>query len=370
MKNKLVVLLVLLVLGAPACALRLEPSDEENGGTGTSEIPRSTSIERSDQDPPHSDLSKVIENTLQSVVNVKVRTPGGGGGEGSGVIIDPSGIILTNAHVVAAASSVQVVLNDNGGQSGQKLTGNVVGTSPERDIAVVKVASEADLPAIEIGRSEALRLGDEVIAIGFPLRLGGVTVTKGIISAINRDIEVGDSATGRPNELQGLLQTDAAINPGNSGGALIDLNGSLVGINTAAAGASFAENIGFAIPIDRAVPVAEEIIGAPDQAFLGIVPDNLDPLVAQNIGVDPDTDGAVIVDVIADTPAEEAGLDEGDVITAIDGEDIDNREDLFGILEDHNPGDEVTLTVVSRSGEREVDLELGQRPVKVVDPQG
>jgi S1-C subfamily serine protease len=370
MKNKLVALLVLLVLGAPACSLQLRPSTDEDAGTGSSEIPRSTSIERSGQEPPHSNLSKVIEDTLPSVVNVRVRNPGGGGGEGSGVIIDSSGIILTNAHVVAAASNVKIVLNDDGGQSGEALTGNVVGTSPERDIAVVKVASEVNLPAIEIGRSAALRLGDEVIAIGFPLQLGGVTVTKGIISAQNRDIEVGDSATGGQNELRGLLQTDAAINPGNSGGALIDLNGSLVGINTAAAGASFAENIGFAIPIDRAVPVAEEIIGAPDQAFLGIVPDNLDSLVAQNIGVDPDTDGALIVDVIADTPAEEAGLDEGDVITAIDGEDIDNREDLFAILEERSPGEEVSLTVVSRSGERDVTLELGQRPVKVVDPEG
>jgi S1-C subfamily serine protease len=365
-------MVALLAITLTACSLQLSPPTDEESSSGSSsgEIPRSANIDQSAEAPPHSKISKTIEGALPSVVNVRVRVPGGGGGEGSGVIIDSNGVILTNAHVVSAASEVEIVLTSNGGQPGKKLTGNVVGTSPDRDIAVVKVDSDEELPAIEIGRSDALRLGDDVIAIGFPLQLGGVTVTQGIISALNREIEVGDSATGGANELRGLLQTDAAINPGNSGGALIDLSGRLVGINTAAAGASFAENIGFAIAIDRAVPVAEEIIGAPDQAFLGIVPDNLDPLVAENIGVDPDTDGALITDVIADTPAEEAGLDAGDVITAVDGQDLDNRDDLLEILEDKRPGDEVTLSIVNDTGDRDVDLELGQRPVKVVDPQG
>jgi putative serine protease PepD len=370
MKKTLRIMLAsVAVLTLSACSLRLQPSSNARQEPDPSDIPASTQFSQSEEEPPHSDISEVIAQALPSVVNVRVRTPGGGG-EGSGVIIDSTGIILTNAHVVASASEVEIVLNDEGGNQGGKLTGNVVGTSPERDIAVVKVDPEDELPAIEIGRSSALRLGDEVIAIGFPLDLGGVTVTKGIISALNRDIQVGDSATGGATELRGLLQTDAAINPGNSGGALIDLNGNLVGINTAAAGASFAENIGFAISIDRAVPVAEEIIGAPDQAFLGIVPDNLDPTVAQNIGVPSDTEGALIVDVIVDTPAEDAGLDEGDVITAIEGRDISNRDDLLDNLSDLEPGDEVTLTIVNSGGEREIDIELGQRPVKVVDPEG
>ncbi len=369
MKKLTSISIPVLALVLAACSLQLRPSDEAESSSGSSQIPRSTRIDQSTEEPPHSNLSEVIESTLPSVVNVRVRTPDGGGGEGSGVIIDPSGIILTNAHVVSSANEVQILLNDAGGERGEELTGNVVGTSPERDIAVVKVETDEDLPAIEVGRSEALRLGDEVIAVGFPLQLGGVTVTKGIISVLNRDIDVGGGAPGGATELRGLLQTDAAINPGNSGGALIDLNGKLVGINTAAAGAGFAENIGFAISIDRAVPVAEQIIGAPDQAFLGILPDNLDPLVAQNIGVDPDTEGALITDVIADTPAEEAGLDSGDVITAIDGENVDNTDDLLAILDKRNPGDEITLSIVSSAGEREVELELGERPVKVVDPE-
>jgi S1-C subfamily serine protease len=194
------------------------------------------------------DSAAVAQRVLPGVVYVRVEGFGGTGA-GSGVVIDREGTILTNNHVVAGASEVTVVFND--GRHDEPLRGEVVGTAPERDLAVVRVDA-GDLTPVELGRSGDLRLGDPVLALGFPLGLGP-TVTQGIVSGLERTIE----PSGGPR-LEGLLQTDAAINPGNSGGALVDANGRLVGINTA--GAGFAENIGFAIAIDQARPVVEEIL--------------------------------------------------------------------------------------------------------------
>jgi len=203
------------------------------------------------------DGAVVVERVLPGVVNVRVEALGRSGA-GSGVVIDREGTILTNNHVVAGASEVTVVFND--GRHDEPLRGEVVGTAPERDLAVIRVDAD-DLTPVELGRSGDLSLGDPVLALGFPLGLGP-TVTQGIVSGLERTIE----PSGGPR-LEGLLQTDAAINPGNSGGALVDAAGRLIGINTAAAG--FAENIGFAIAIDQAQPVVEEILNQPPRNALG-----------------------------------------------------------------------------------------------------
>ena len=209
-------------------------------------------LEQLDVESPHSSVADMVEEVLPTVVNVRVTAfefdplgePEEQRGQGSGVVIDEAGIILTNNHVVAGSTEVNVVFNDDHGT----LEGTVIGTAPEKDLAVIQVDAD-DLDAIDIGRSSTLRLGDEVVAIGFPLGLG-VNVTKGIISALDRNVRV--SGLIEQDQLEGLLQTDAAINPGNSGGALVDLAGNLVGINTAAASAGSAENIGFAIAMDGA----------------------------------------------------------------------------------------------------------------------
>jgi S1-C subfamily serine protease len=200
---------------------------------------------------------------MDSIVSVKTVSqasafngPFGGGqveGEGSGVVIRSDGIILTNAHVIEGASEIEVTTADGE----QTLDATLVGSDAEHDLAILKVDSD-DLKAITIGSSDQLQLGDSVVALGYPLGLG-TTATQGIVSGLDRTIQVGDGPFDA-TELSGLLQTDAAINPGNSGGALLDADGRLIGINTAAASASSAENIGFAVAIDEAFPIIEQLV--------------------------------------------------------------------------------------------------------------
>jgi S1-C subfamily serine protease len=341
-------LLSLVLAVASACSLNPEVRSTQPGPDVT--------FERSDEAPPHSSVSDVVEDVLPSVVNVRVESISGDlrqQGQASGVIIDEGGIILTNNHVVqcAADAEVEVILED-----GRNVTGRVAGTVGERDLAVVRVDASG-LDAIALGNSSQLRLGDDVVALGFPLGLGGPTVTKGIVSGKGRSIQPeGGSA------LEGLLQTDAAINPGNSGGALVDTAGRLVGINTAAAGAGAAENIGFAIPIDSAVPVVEDILSGEERAWLGVSIAPVDSAaVAAQLGLDPDVRGAAIA-ALLEGPAAEADLREGEVIVAIEGRDIDSADALTEVLADFSPGEEVTVELVSPDGEREVDLELAERP--------
>jgi S1-C subfamily serine protease len=360
--KKTVLTLVLSSALLVGCSLEsvsgLDPSEEAQPNP---EI----SIDTASAPAPHSELADVIEQVLPSVVNVRVTAVslddlGGiqeGEGEGSGVVIDEEGVIITNNHVIAGATEVEVVFND-----GDSYDGAVIGTVPENDVAVIKIDADEPLEAIEIGDSDSLRLGDDVIAIGFPLDLGGTpTVTRGIVSAENRDITLGD---GPVDELRGLLQTDAAINPGNSGGALIDSAGHLVGINTAAANAGSAENIGFAIPISTALPIALEIVQDPpdERAYLGVSIRGVVPALAAELGLDTDTEGALVMGIYPDSAAAEAGIERGDVIVSIAGEEITSTEDVNTVLRDLSPGEQVDVEVL-RDGDIEViELELGQRP--------
>jgi S1-C subfamily serine protease len=301
--------------------------------------------------------ANVVARVLPSVVNVRTTLFDGGRGEGSGVIVAPTGIIVTNFHVVEGAQSLQVAFNDS--RQRKQLSAAVVGTAPERDLAVLRVKA-SDLRAIRIGRSSTLRLGDGLLAIGFPLGLGGPTVTRGIVSGLNRTIQPGDGVT-----LEGLLQTDAAINPGNSGGALVDLAGRLVGINTAAAQASAAENIGFAIAIDEALPVIREIRSQPldRRAWLGVSVDSLDSAVeAAQLGLDPSVRGAVVISVVPASPAASAGVREADVIVAVDGSPIRSSADLTRVLGGLDPGDRATVEVIDSLGPRQVKVTLAKRP--------
>jgi S1-C subfamily serine protease len=202
-------------------------------------------------------LAGMIDAAMDSIVSVETVAYGGFGqqvsGQGSGVVIRDDGVILTNAHVIEGASGIQVTTAGGG----ETLDAAVIGSDAAHDIAILKVDSRG-LNAISLGSSEGLKLGDEVVALGYPLGLG-TTATRGIVSGLDRTIAVGDGPYGA-NELSGLLQTDAAINPGNSGGALLDSGGRLVGINTAAASAAAAENIGFAVAIDEALPIIQDLM--------------------------------------------------------------------------------------------------------------
>ena len=366
------VLLILCALTLSACTLTVSRSDgdfDQDAPAGND-----VTLEQNNKPIAGSGVAEVVEKALPSVVNVKVVgfDESFGGDEthaqGSGVIIDETGYIVTNNHVIEGAATVEVVFTDESLDE-RKTKGNVVGTDTTKDLAVIKVEVDG-LDPIALGSEDNLRLGDEVIALGFPLGLGGATVTKGIVSATERDINVGGGPLGQ-ERLEGVLQTDAAINPGNSGGALIDIAGRLIGINTAAAAAGSAENVGFAISIDTALPIVRKIIENPParRPWLGVnIADPTDPLVEEEFeDIDDDVSGAGLVEVFPDGPAEQSGLEAGEVITAIDGEEIESPSDLTDVLTGFKPGDTVTLTLVGPDGEREVDVELDERPVTLGD---
>ncbi|MDQ4095647.1 MAG: trypsin-like peptidase domain-containing protein [Actinomycetota bacterium] len=367
----IIALLTVAALVSGACDFQIRSRDAREPDAQTQEfepLPEVT-FAQSDEDPPSSTVADTIEGVLPSVVNVRVTSLrqdilGGveeGRGQGSGVIIDRRGVIVTNNHVVQQATEVTVVLHD-----GRRLDGTVVDTRTSPDLAVIRVDAD-DLTPIEFGRSEALRLGDEVIALGFPLGLtGGPTVTQGIVSALDRTIEVGGTTAEDVVELEGLIQTDAAINPGNSGGPLVDLNGRLIGINTAAAGAAAAENVGFAISIDDAIPVIEEILTTPPERrpWMGVLLADVDEETLAELDADLPSglEGALITHVISESPAEQAGLEAGEVVTEVQGDEVAGAQALIDRVAEFEPGETVEFEVVSESGTRTVELDLAVRP--------
>lgn len=330
-------------------------------GTRTTHgLPRpSVTLEQVSQAPPPSQVADIVEDVLPAIVNVRVTSFAigvegeveRGVGQGSGVVIDPRGIIVTNFHVVQGALEVEVKVTD-----GKTFAGEVIGGDQERDLAVIQVDAD-DLVSIEMGESRLLRLGDEVIAIGFPLGLGGPTVTRGIVSAIDRTIEPEGGL-----RLEHILQTDAAINPGNSGGAMIDLNGHLVGINTAAAQAGSAENVGFAIPIDEALTVIATILEAPptERSWLGVALDDFTDDMADDRGME--SGGALITGVFPGSPAEHSEIEIGDVIVEVNGDEILTAAQLIDVLRGFDAGDEVTLTIKYEDGSRKLTITLEPRP--------
>jgi putative serine protease PepD len=298
----------------------------------------------------------VVARVLPGVVNVKTVGFDGRKGEASGVVIDRRGVIVTNNHVVRGARILTVSFND--GRHKQPVRATVIGTAASRDLAIIRVALD-DLVPVPLGRSSKLRLGDAVLAIGFPLDLGGgPTVTQGIVSGLDRTVHADNGP-----DLEGLLQTDAAINPGNSGGALVDSAGRLIGINTIAA--TGAENIGFAIAIDGARSVIDQIRTKPAgrQAWIGVTFDSIgSSAAAVQIGLQPDARGAAVVAVFADSPASKAGLREGDVVVAVDGKAVRSAADMSKALAARNPGDSVVLDVVDQSGPRRATVKIAKRP--------
>ncbi|HEY1478649.1 MAG TPA: trypsin-like peptidase domain-containing protein [Gaiellales bacterium] len=298
----------------------------------------------------------LVARVLPSVVNVRTVGFDGSKGEASGVVIDRRGVIVTNYHVVKGARTLTVFFDD--GIHTRSIRARVIGTATARDLAIIHVPS-TNLVPLPLGRSSTLRLGDGVLAIGFPLDLGGgPTVTEGIVSGLDRN----EHAEGGPG-LKGLLQTDAAINPGNSGGALIDSTGRLVGINTL--GANGAQNVGFAIAIDDARPVIEEIRAKPTgkQPWIGITFSSIaSASSAAQIGLPPSTRGAAVVAVFSGSPGAKAGLVEGDVVADADGHAVHSSDDLTRLLAGLAPGARLTLDVVDSSGPRRVTVTVAKRP--------
>jgi putative serine protease PepD len=338
-----------LALGAGGCG----------GGSGTATTV--TSVRTVTQAAPAApakgeSTADVVARVLPGVVNVRTVGADGSKGEASGVVIDRAGIIVTNNHVVQGARVLTVSFND--GRHAKAVPAHVIGTAAERDLAIIKV-SLTDLVPVPLGRSARLRLGDPVLAIGFPEGLtGGPTVTQGIVSGLDRTVH----AEGGPS-LEGLLQTDAAINPGNSGGALVDAGGKLIGINTV--GATSAQNIGFAIAIDGARSVIDEIRTTPaaKRPWIGVTFDSIDNAsAAVQIGLPPATRGAGAVAVFAGGPGAKAGLREGDVVVAIGGRHVRSADAMTKAVAAGKPGDALVLDVVDRSGPRRVTVTIAKRP--------
>ena len=298
------------------------------------------------------DISTLVERVRPSVVRIDAITSAGSG-TGTGFVISADGRIATNAHVIGDAATVEVEFSD-----GAMATATVLGSAKSEDLAVIQV-DRSDLTPVEFGLSDDLKVGERVVAIGNSLGFeGSATATEGIVSALDRSIRTNDG-----NRLTGLIQTDAAINPGNSGGPLFDLDGKVVGINSA--GSLQAQNVGFAIAADSARPIFDTLSsGEPVlQAFLGISSVTLTPQTAAQLGIEETGDlrGAVVLDVNVGSAAEVAGLRVGDVITAIDGDTVETPENVGDAIAGRDPGDTIRLAVVRDGFESSVDAVLGSR---------
>jgi putative serine protease PepD len=298
-------------------------------------------------------VNQIWKNAGPSVVDVTVTSsgpasngsfpfPGGGtsSAEGSGWVYDSSGDIVTNEHVVSGATSVKVKL-----QSGKTYTAKVLGTDSSTDLAVIKISAPAsELKPLALADSSAVQVGDGVVAIGSPFGLVG-TVTTGIVSALDRQIQAPNNFT-----INGAIQTDAAINHGNSGGPLLDLQGKLIGVNAQIQSDSGGnEGVGFAIASNTVKSVVPQLIsgGTVQHAFLG---------VSLTAGT------ATVAQVRAGTPADKAGLQAGDVVTALDGKALSGSIALQTAIDAHKPGDQVKVTFKRNGAEKTVTVTLGTRP--------
>ena len=278
---------------------------------------------------------------------------------GSGVIISSDGYIITNNHVIDDADKIKVIMYDK-----TEFEASVIGVDPLSDLAVIKIEADVVLPEITMGDSDKLSVGEWVVAIGSPFGLHlNHTVTAGIVSA-----------TGRSNVISKLtyedfIQHDAAINPGNSGGALLNLDGELVGINTAIATDGYSKSnagVGFAIPINQAIRVIDDLLddGSVSRGWLGVQIQNIDQAIADALNLE-NKDGALIVSIVPDSPASESGLQEDDIIIKVDSKDINNDRALMKAISSKRPGDFTNFTVIRGDEKLRISVTLGQRPDEV-----
>jgi serine protease Do len=311
--------------------------------------------------PPGSPMEEFFEEFFKNRRGGQGGGQGGPGGPGdqgqmphritslgSGFIIDPSGLVVTNNHVIADADEINVILND-----GTKLTAQLVGKDTKSDLALLRVHPDKPLKAVKFGDSDKLRLGEWVVAIGNPFSLGG-TVTAGIVSARNRDINSGP--------YDNYIQTDAAINRGNSGGPLFNLNGDVIGVNTAIISPSGGSiGIGFAVPSNSAVAVVNQLrdFGETRRGWLGVRIQQVTDDIAESLSIKP-TRGALVAGIDERGPAKPGGIEPGDVIVKFDGRDIKEMHDLPRIVADTPVGKEVPVVVIRKGKEETHTVKLGR----------
>jgi len=297
----------------------------------------------------------VAEEVLPSIVMIKSKANVSNGfmtqnldkGTGSGIIYKEDGYIITNQHVIDGASQLEVILND-----GRTFEGRVIGQDVKTDLAVIKI-NGSKLPVGKLGDSSKLKVGELAVAIGNPVgeQFSG-SVTAGIISALNRSITIGGE-----KKLE-LIQTDAAVNPGNSGGALANKDGEIIGINSAKLESLSIEGMSFAIPINDAIPIIDQLVdhGYVKRPWIGVGIANVTDDIAKEYNIPK---GIYIAKVYYNSPAEKFGLKVEDVITEINGEKINNVEKLSQVIEKYNPGDRIKLKVYRNKNYMDIDIELG-----------
>ncbi|WP_084512836.1 S1C family serine protease [Nocardia mikamii] len=335
-------------------------SDDNNAPVGNA-LNAPAPVDPASASAPPGSVPAVAQKVLPSVVMIRVAGARAEG-EGSGVVLSSDGLILTNNHVASGAgpnAKMEVAFQD-----GTTANASVVGVDPVSDLAVIKAAGKTNLTPIELGTSRNLMVGQPVVAVGSPLGLAG-TVTTGIVSALNRPVSTSGEA-GSQGTVISAIQTDAAINPGNSGGALVDTNGKLIGINTAIATLGASEmpgsqsgsiGLGFAIPVDQARRVADELTksGHATYAQIGI-----------SVRAQDDVNGARVLDVTPDGPAAKAGIPSGVIVTRVDDQVIDSGNSLIAAVRSHQPGDKVKVTYTDPQGQnpKTVEVTLGAAPAE------
>lgn len=342
-------------------------ADEPGTPSSSSTLPAVSTVPVSQAQKSAPDWQAVAATVAPSVVSITVRGEQGQG-QGSGVVIDEQGHVLTNNHVVSGGGTgteLDVTL-----ANGDTYAATVAGTDPSTDLAVLSITEPPDdLTPIQLGSSDSLAVGDPVMAIGNPLGLSG-TVTTGIVSALDRPVTAREQSSAPFAQGQGdeasvtnAVQTSAAINPGNSGGALVDAAGRLVGINSSIAslggGSSGSIGIGFAIPVDTARMIADQLIadGTAEHAFLGVTPQDGTATLGS-----ARRSGAKIAAVSEGSAAAKGGLQQGDVVVAVSGTPVVSAESLVAHIREQAVGSTVELTIVRDGKEQQVDVTLGQRP--------
>jgi len=339
-----------LLGGGAAGAVASRVSEDEGGTSGSVATTVSGAANNGSVITQTGDVQSILSKVQPGVVYIHTQASRGGRffpsqGAGTGVVLTAGGEVLTNAHVVAGATSIKVNL---AGET-QSRDATLVAADSANDVALIKINGASNLKTVELGSSGNLRVGDDVVAIGNALDLkGGFTVTRGIVSALNRSIGAEDGTN-----LSGLIQTDAAINPGNSGGPLVNAGGQVIGINTAVDGQ--AQNIGFAIAIDKIKPMLEGLrsgrsTATSPRAYLGVTSQAVDGT------------GATVVEVGPGTPAAAAGLVAGDVITALDNQPVTDPDGLSSVIGAKKPGDRITVTYQRGGTRRTAQVTLGTRP--------
>lgn len=356
MKIAALALSMLIIGGAGGCYFGDFALPKKGGASSSYQLPQGTNKKMEDLPAVRNTaVVQAVKEVGPAIVGITTRVYDRdmfnrrvevGQSVGSGVLFDKKGYIVTNNHVVSGSKDVNVCLSN-----GKTVQGKVVGTDPSTDLAVVKIDGSDDLPVASFGDSDALQVGETAIAIGNPLGLEFQgTVTVGVISALNRSLDDIDQRFR-------LIQTDAAINPGNSGGALVTADGKVVGINSAKIAKEGVEGMGFAIPINSAKGIIQQLIssGKVTRAYLGVYAADKD--IAQRYGYDWDHDGGVLVMKVASrSPVSLTDIRPGDYILAIDGQSIDTVKGMRDILDTHKPGDRIKVTYEHNG--RKVDTEV------------